>query len=239
MTRVVLVDDQEMIRSGLAMVINSEQDLEVVGQASTPSDAIAVTLDVAPDVVVMDVQLGADVTGVDAAAAILSNPNFGGSILILTTFDDDAAVTQAFRVGVSGFLLKQSDSEDLLAAIRTVGAGGVAVDQAIVRRLMSTYPDIVRPGTATRTATPTATQTPTATNIAAEPTAAPQLDALTPREREVLQLVANGKSNAEIADSLVLSLPTVKTHVRNILFKLGVRDRLQAALIMHGTNPQG
>ena len=173
MTRVVLVDDQEMIRSGLAMVINSEQDLEVVGQASTPSDAIAVTLNVAPDVVVMDVQLGADVTGVDAAAEILADPNFGGSILILTTFDDDAAVTQAFKVGVSGFLLKQSDSEDLLAAIRTVGAGGVAVDQAIVRRLMSAYPDIVRPGTATRTATPTATQPPTATNIAAEPTPRP------------------------------------------------------------------
>lgn len=250
MTRVVLVDDQEMIRSGLAMVINSEDGLEVVGQASTPTEAIAITLDTSPDVVVMDVQLGADLTGVDAAAEILADPNFGGSVLILTTFDDDAAVTQAFKVGVSGFLLKQSDSDDLLAAIRAVGAGGVAVDQAIVRRLMAAYPDIVKPAAAptipatttdpttadapTPAANPTAPTTTTATHAAAS-----QLDVLTAREREVLQLVADGKSNAEIADALVLSLPTVKTHVRNILFKLGVRDRLQAALIMHGTNPQG
>lgn len=225
MIRVVLVDDQEMIRAGLALVINSEADLEVVGQASTPDEAIAVTRNTAPDVVVMDVQLGADATGVDAAAEILADPGFGGNVLILTTFDDDAAVTASFKAGVSGFLLKQSDSEDLLAAIRVVGAGGVAVDQAIVRRLMTAYPDIVAG--------------PEVTASSAVAPANQQLATLTPREREVLELVAAGNSNAEIADALVLSLPTVKTHVRNILFKLGVRDRLQAALILRGTNPQG
>jgi DNA-binding NarL/FixJ family response regulator len=219
--RVLLVDDQEMIRSGLALVINAEPDLDVVGQASSADEAVAAARSLQPDVVVMDVQLGTDDTGVDAATEILLDPKFQGNVLILTTFDDDEAVTASFKAGVSGFLLKQSDADELLAAIRVVGGGGVAVDQAIVRRLMTAYPDVV------------------AKPIDQAPASSPALDVLTTREREVLELVANGKSNAEIADSLVLSLPTVKTHIRNILFKLGVRDRLQAALIMHGTNPQG
>ena len=212
MIRVLLVDDQEMIRSGLALLVNAEEDLVVVGQAEDASAAIAAAKELKPDVVVMDVRLGPEPTGVEAAAVILADQDFDGNVLMLTTFDDDAAVAAAFKAGASGFLLKQSDSAELLQAIRNVGAGGVAVDQAIVRRLMTAYPgEIAEPVQSADTQS--------------------RLDALTPREREVLALIAEGKSNSEIADKLVLSMPTVKTHVRNILFKLGVRDRLQAALL--------
>lgn len=224
MIRVLLVDDQEMIRSGLKMLINSEADLQVVGEADSVAAAASAAIDLAPDVVVMDVRLGADESGVDAAAAMLGEDQFEGGVLMLTTFDDDDAVASAFKIGVSGFLLKQSDSEELLRAIRTVGHGGVAVDQAIVKRLMSAYPGEIADKIG---------DSPAESGGARNPS---PLDVLTPRETEVVELIAEGKSNAEIAQDLVLSLPTVKSHVRNILFKLGVRDRLQAALLVQQRN---
>ena len=208
-TRILLVDDQELLRMGFRMVLDAQDDLEVVGEAGDGAEAVALALELEPDVVLMDVRMpGMD--GVQATRALVD----GGSrshVIILTPFDLDEYAHAALRAGASGFLLKDAPTADLLSAIRAVASGDAVVAPSTTRRLLATI----------------AHQLPVAEASAA---AAPELSSLTPREHEVLIAVARGLSNAEIADELVLSEATVKTHVGRILAKLGLRDRVQIVI---------
>jgi DNA-binding NarL/FixJ family response regulator len=207
-TRILLVDDQEFLRMGFRMVLEAQDGLEVVGEAGDGAEAVALTRQLEPDVVLMDVRMpGMD--GVQATRALVD----GGSrsrVIILTTFDLDEYAHAALRAGASGFLLKDAPTADLLSAIRAVASGDAVVAPSTTRRLLRTI----------------AHQLP----VAETGVAHPGLSALTPREREVLLAVARGLSNAEIADELVLSEATVKTHVGRILAKLELRDRVQIVI---------
>ena len=205
--RVVLADDQALVRTGLRMILENAPDLEVVGEAGDGAEAVAVVARTDPDVVLMDVRMP-DVDGVEATRRILAADPDGPRILVLTTFDLDEYVYAALRAGASGFLLKDTLAPDLLSAVRVVAAGNAVVAPTVTRRLLDRFV-----GT-----------------LPEPPAGHPALDALTPREREVLGLVARGLSNAEIAGRLYLSEGTVKTHVGRILAKLGLRDRVQAAV---------
>jgi DNA-binding NarL/FixJ family response regulator len=207
-TRILLADDQELLRVGFRMVLEAQKDLEVVGEASDGTEAVALTRQLEPDVVLMDVRMPA-MDGVQATRALVE----GGSrshVIILTTFDLDEYAYDALRAGASGFLLKDAPTADLLSAIRAVASGDAVVAPSTTRRLLAR---VVK-------------QLP----VADEGGAAAELDSLTPREREVLVAVARGLSNAEIADELVLSEATVKTHVGRILAKLDLRDRVQIVI---------
>jgi DNA-binding NarL/FixJ family response regulator len=207
-TRILLVDDQELLRMGFRMVLEAQDGLEVVGEAGDGAEAVALTRGLEPDVVLMDVRMpGMD--GVEATRALVA----GGSrshIIILTTFDLDEYAHAALRAGASGFLLKDAPTADLLSAIRAVASGDAVVAPSTTRRLLASI----------------AHQLPVAETNAPPP----RLRSLTPREREVLIAVARGLSNAEIADELVLSEATVKTHVGRILAKLELRDRVQIVI---------
>jgi DNA-binding NarL/FixJ family response regulator len=207
-TRILLVDDQELLRMGFRMVLEAQDDLEVVGEAGDGAEAVALTRQLEPDVVLMDVRMpGMD--GVQATRELVD----GGSashVIILTTFDLDEYAHAALRAGASGFLLKDAPTADLLSAIRAVASGDAVVAPSTTRRLLATI----------------AHQLP----IAQTDAALPELTALTPREHEVLIAVARGLSNAEIADELVLSEATVKTHVGRVLAKLALRDRVQIVI---------
>ena len=212
--QVILVDDQQLVRAGLAMVIDSQPDLGVVGQAGDGAEAVHLVAATACDVVLMDVRMpGLD--GLEATRRILAAADRRGTtpprIVMLTTYDLDEYLLTAIRAGASGFLLKNTPPEDLLSAIRTVYTGDAVIAPSATRRLL----DHVANGTA-------------------EPVAAdPRLDSLTEREAEVLTLIARGLSNAEIGAELYLSETTVKTHVRHLLAKLEVRDRVQAVVLAH------
>lgn len=218
MIRVALVDDQQLIRAGFRMVVESQPDMEVVAEAGDGDTAVAAlaALDPPADVVLMDVRMpGRD--GLAACAAITaSSPS---RVIILTTFDLDEYVVSAIKAGASGFLLKDAPPEDLLAAIRTVHAGDAVIAPSSTKRLLARL----------------AATLP-------EPTDGAGLEDLTEREREVLTLMARGLSNLEICDALFLAEPTVKTHVGKILAKLGARDRVQAVIVAYETGlvrPQG
>jgi DNA-binding NarL/FixJ family response regulator len=201
--RVALVDDQAMFRAGVAMVIGSQPDLEVVGEASDGREAVALVERTRPDVVVMDVQMPV-MDGVAATQALMSA--FGEDapkVLVLTTFDLDESAASAIEAGASGFLLKDSEPDFLLAAIRAVASGSQVVAAGDTRRLWERF-------RTRQTSSP-----------------GPEYDALTAREREILLRAAAGLSNAEIAEIEVLAEGTVKTHVSRILGKLGLRDRVQ------------
>ena len=201
--RVVLVDDEAMVRAGLRLLIASEDDLEVVGEAADGAAGVAVVAAQAPHVVLMDVRMPR-MSGLEAAARILAaQPDV--RVLMLTTFDEDEVVDTALRHGVAGFLLKSSPPEDLVDAIRHARAGQGALDPAVV------------PGVIARLA---------AVPVAAPPAA--ELDRLTARETDVLRLVGLGLNNAEIAAQLYLGETTVKTHLGRVLDKLGLRDRPKA-----------
>jgi len=209
--RVALVDDQQLIRAGFRMVVDSQPDLTVVAEAGTGDDAVAVltALDPPADVVLMDVRMpGRD--GIDACAEITAGSCT--KVIILTTFDLDEYVVAAIKAGASGFLLKDAPPEDLLQAIRTVHAGDAVIAPTTTRRLLTRL----------------VSQLP-------EPVVAPGLADLTDREREVLVLMARGLSNQEICAALVLAEPTVKTHVGRVLSKLHARDRVQAVVIAYET----
>jgi DNA-binding NarL/FixJ family response regulator len=207
-TRILLVDDQELLRMGFRMVLEAQAGMEVVGEAGDGAEAVALTRQLEPDVVLMDVRMpGMD--GVQATRALVD----GGSrshVIILTTFDLDEYAHAALRAGASGFLLKDAPTADLLSAIRAVASGDAVVAPSTTRRLLATI----------------AHQLP----VAEASAAAPELSSLTPREHEVLIAVARGLSNAEIAAELVLSEATVKTHVGRVLSKLGLRDRVQIVI---------
>ena len=214
--RVALVDDQALVRSGLAMLIDSQPDLEVVAQASDGREAAASVAVAGADVVLMDVRMpGMD--GIEATRALLRRPD-APRVVVLTTFDLDEHVMDAIQAGASGFLLKDAPPEELLAAIRTVHRGDAVIAPSTTRRLMAHMAPRLRRDAAREAACER--------EVAA-------VASLTPREREVLTAMAAGASNPEIAAELVLSEATVKTHVGRVLAKLAARDRVQAVLIAH------
>ncbi|MET7397480.1 response regulator transcription factor [Dactylosporangium sp. NPDC005572] len=203
MIRVVIADDEAMIRAGLRMLLDHQPDIEVVGEAADGVQARDEVRRTSPDVVLMDVRMPrAD--GITAARQILAESP--AKVVILTTFDEDAAVQQALRAGVSGFLLKVAPPEQLVHAVRTVAAGQALLDPAVTLRVIESF--AAAPG--------------------ADPRAAERLKDLTEREVDVLRLVARGRSNAEIAAELYLGEATVKTYVSRMLTKLDLRDRVQA-----------
>jgi len=207
--RVALVDDQQLVRAGFAMLIGSQDDMEVVAEAGTGDEAIAVLARTEADVVLMDVRMpGTD--GIAATAKLAATTE--AKIIILTTFDLDEYVVAAIKAGASGFLLKDTPPEDLLAAIRLVADGDAVLAPSATRRMMNRL----------------AATLP-------EPTDGAALDDLTDREREVLVLVARGLSNREICAELHLAEPTIKAHVGRVLAKLDARDRAQAVVIAYET----
>ena len=207
MIRVLIVDDQVLVRTGFRLILSAEPDIEVVGEAGDGREAIALARATAPDVVLMDVRMP-DVDGIEATAAIVQEPT-SPRVLVLTTFDLDDVVYDALRAGASGFLLKDAPEERLLTAIRVVADGGSLFAPSVTRRLIEEF------------------------SRRAAPAAPPTLEELTPRELEVLRLVAGGLSNGEIAARLVVSEHTVKTHVAHILQKLDLRDRTQAVVLAY------
>lgn len=212
MTRVLIADDDHLMRAGLVELLAYDPGIEIVGQASTGREAVALARRLAPDVVLMDVRMP-HVDGIVATGQLVgpaAERPLDVRVLMLTTFDMDDYVYAALRNGASGFLLKDTPPEDLVRAIRVVAAGEALLAPTVTRRLIEELSR--RP---------------------ARPTEPPEMAALTDREREVLGLVARGLSNAEIADELVLGETTVKTHVGRILMKLGLRDRVQAVVLAY------
>ena len=210
-TRVLVVDDQALLRTAFSSLIDAEEDLEVVGQAADGRQAVELAAELRPDVVVMDVRMPVT-DGIQATRQILSERTACvPRVLILTTFDLDEYVFEALRAGASGFALKSRPLEELLSAIRTVAAGEALLAPSVTRRLIAHFAEADR----------TPRKTP------------PGLADLTDREREVLTLVARGQSNAELVETLHVSLPTVKTHVSRILTKLGARDRTQLVVLAY------
>jgi DNA-binding NarL/FixJ family response regulator len=211
----LLADDQELMRMAFRMVMDTQPDIEIVGEASNGREAVAVARRLAPDVVLMDVRMP-EMDGVQATREIVASES-SARIIILTTFDLDEYVYAALRAGASGFLLKDTPPADLLSGIRAVASGDAVVAPRVTRRLLSTYahrlPVTGRP----------------------DQRQSERLQLLTEREREVLLLLARSLSNAEIAERLVLSEATVKSHVGRILSKLGLRDRVQIVVFAYET----
>jgi DNA-binding NarL/FixJ family response regulator len=212
--RVLLVDDQLLVRTGFRMILADESDIEVVGEAADGSLAIDAVERLRPDVVVMDIRMPI-LDGVEATRRIVSDGEIGGPrVLVLTTFDADEYVVEALRAGASGFLLKDVPPADFVGAIRIVAAGDALLAPSVTRRLLDRFRD----------------RLPGRPDPRHE-----RLNDLTERELEILKLVARGLSNREIADHLVLAEPTVKTHVSHVLLKLDLRDRAQAVVLAYET----
>ena len=208
MIRVILVDDQEMVRVGFRMILEAEHDVAVVGEARDGLEAVELVPRARPHVILMDVRMPR-LDGIEACERICRDqPPDGARVLMLTTFDLDEHVHAALRAGASGFLLKDAPAEQLVDAIRVVARGDALLAPAVTRALIEEF-----------------TRHP-----ARQPDAFPGIDTLTEREREVLVLMARGLSNAEIAEQLILGEATIKTHVGRILAKLGSRDRVQAVV---------
>ena len=209
MIRVLIVDDQVLVRGGFRMILEAQKDIEVVAEAGDGREALARARELAPDVVLMDIRMP-ELDGLEATRRLLGRDG-GPRVLILTTFDADEYVYEAMKAGASGFLLKDVRPEQLAEAVRVVASGEALLAPAITRRLIEQFVHRPRPGS----------QKPA------------ELAELTERELEVLKLVARGLSNAEIAASLSVSEATVKTHVTHILVKLGLRDRVQAVVLAY------
>jgi len=225
MTRVLLVDDQALVRSGFSLILSVEDDFEVVGEAGDGAAAIELTRELRPDIVLMDVQMPV-MDGIEATRRIVAEDL--AKVLVLTTFDHDEYVFDGLAAGASGFLLKNSDAEHLVEAVRTVAAGHALLAPQITRRVIEQMVAGERPSSAGRNSL----VEPAGTRPTQEPPPA-GLALLTPREREVFELVGTGLSNAEIASTLYLGEATVKTHVSNVLSKLHLRDRVQAVVLAH------
>jgi DNA-binding NarL/FixJ family response regulator len=215
---VLLVDDQALVRSGFRMILAGEPDIEVVGEGADGDEALSRARELRPDVILMDVQMPHR-DGISATGAIVAEEL--GRVVILTTFDRDDYLFEALRAGASGFLLKNCRAEQLVDAVRAVGHGHALLSPEVTRRVISQLP---REQVAAAGGVPDHTPAPAAPG---------ELDRLTEREREVLVLLGEGLSNAEIASRLVLGEATVKTHVSNCLAKLHLRDRVQAVVFAH------
>ncbi|MGW5365894.1 response regulator [Actinopolymorpha pittospori] len=211
MIRVLLVDDQALLRAGVRMILENADDMDVVGEAADGAEATTMAAQVTPDVVLMDIRMP-DVDGVEATRRIRAAQPNGPRILVLTTFDLDEYVYTALRAGASGFILKDTLAPDLLSAIRAVARGDAIVAPAVTRRLIERH---------------------IGTNDSPLPLTDVELRVLTEREREVLELIARGLSNAEIAGALHLTEGTVKGHVSRVLTKLSLRDRVQAVVFAY------
>ncbi|WP_392673520.1 response regulator [Streptomyces sp. LN785] len=211
--RVLIADDQVMVRQGFTVLLDAEPDIEVVGQAVDGLDAVTKVAELGPDVVLMDVRMPR-LDGIEATRRVTSPPGAQVKVLILTTFDLDDYVYEALRAGASGFLLKDASAEELAQAVRVVAAGDALLAPNVTKRLIAEFSRV--------TAAPRAPLKE-------------RVGVLTERETEVLSLVAQGLSNAEIARLLVVAEQTAKTHVSRILAKLGVRDRTQAAVFAYET----
>ena len=217
MTRVLIADDDDLMRAGLAELLSADPEIEIVGKASTGREAVQRARRLTPDVVLMDVRMP-DLDGI-AATRELASAAPATKVLILTTFEQDDYIFGGLRAGASGFLLKRTRPEELIAAVHTIAAGDSLLSPSVTRRVID--------------------------RMAQQPT--PQLgdqaklDQLTPREREVLELIARGLSNREIATALVVEDSTIRTHVKRILMKLDLRDRVQAVMFAYetGVNPPG
>jgi DNA-binding NarL/FixJ family response regulator len=211
MIRVLVVDDQALVRGGFRMILDAQQDIEVAGEACDGREALRKARELAPDVVLMDIRMP-ELDGISAAKRLLAVPD-APRVLILTTFDLDEYVYEAMKAGASGFLLKDVEPEQLARAVRTVAAGDALLSPTITRRLIEEF--VRRP--------------PAGSGLPAE------LAELTERELDVMRLVARGRSNHEIAGDLFVSEATVKTHLTHILTKLRLRDRIQAVVLAYET----
>jgi DNA-binding NarL/FixJ family response regulator len=208
--RVVIADDQQLVRTGFRMILESEPDIEVVGEATNGLEAVSLARETRPDVVLMDIRMP-DLDGIQATRRIVENTECRGTrVLILTTFDLDEYVFDALRSGASGFLLKDTPAPQLTNAVRMIAAGDALLGSSITRRLIEEFLAVPR-----------------------AVTPVPGFDELTSRELDVFRLVAAGMSNAEIAAHLVIGETTVKTHVTRLLMKLGLRDRVQAVVLAY------
>jgi DNA-binding NarL/FixJ family response regulator len=205
-TRVLIADDQALVRSGFRLIVETRDDLEVVGEAENGDEAVRLVAELEPDVVLMDVRMPV-LDGIEATRRIVASES-AARILVLTTFDLDEYVYAAIRAGASGFLLKDVRPLDLVDAIRLIAVGNALLGPTVTERLLERFAD-----------------------GAGKSEAVAAVAALTAREREILRLLAGGLSNAELAELLVLGETTVKTHVSSILRKLGVRDRVQAVIV--------
>jgi len=213
MIRVLVADDQALVRGSFRLLVDTAPDLEVVGEAATGAEAVEIAISTSPDVLLMDIRMPV-MDGIEATRQITRSPQTAGvRILILTTFDLDDYVYAALRAGASGFLLKDTPPADLLTAIRTVAAGDALLAPAVTRRLIAEFARLPQPG-----------QQPAMT-----------LEGITERECEVLTLIARGLSNAEIAGTLHVTMATAKTHVGRLLAKLGARDRAQLVMVAYET----
>jgi DNA-binding NarL/FixJ family response regulator len=210
---VMIVDDQALVRAGFRMILETERDLHVVGEAADGEAAVAQVTALKPDVVLMDVRMPG-VDGIAATRRILADTSCHARVVMLTTFDMDEYVYEALRAGASGFLLKDVQPELLVSGIRAVHAGQPLLSPTVTRRMIETFVNRQREP---------------------DPYAQQRLAALTPRERETMQLLARGLSNTEIAHNLFVSETTIKTHVARILTKLGLRDRVQAVIYAYET----
>ena len=208
--RVLVVDDQALVRGGFAMVLGHAADIEVVAEAGTGIEAIEAAATHRPDVILMDIRMP-EMDGLTAAEQIVADSDWPVRVLILTTFDPDEYVYRALRAGASGFVLKDIPPEELVVAVRTVAEGGALLAPSITRRLIAQFAD----------------------RLAVDTEVGGRLDRLTEREREVLTAIARGSSNSEISDELFIGPATVKTHVSSILTKLGLRDRAQAVVFAY------
>ncbi|MGW7327206.1 response regulator [Streptomyces sp. NPDC054840] len=210
--KVMIADDQMMVRQGFTVLLDAQPDIEVVGQAVDGADAVAKVAELAPDVVLMDIRMPG-MGGIEATSVITAAPDAAVKVLVLTTFDLDEYVYEALRAGASGFLLKDASADQLAEAVRVVAAGEALLSPNITKRLITEFSRLGAPRAPSRA----------------------RIEALTERETEVLSLIAQGLSNAEISEHLVLAEQTVKTHVSRILVKLGLRDRTQAAVFAYET----
>jgi DNA-binding NarL/FixJ family response regulator len=206
--RVVVADDQALVRAGLKMVLEAEDDIEVVGEAADGEQVLEVARRATPDVVLMDIRMPV-LDGLEASRRLLARDD-APKILVLTTFDEEEYLYEALRAGTSGFLLKVSPPEQLIGAVRTVASGNALIDPAVTQRVIAAF----------------------GRRVATKPPP-PAISELTARELEVLQLLARGLSNQEIAGELIVGDATVKTHVARVLMKLGLRDRVQAVVFAY------
>ncbi|NJN16588.1 MAG: response regulator transcription factor [Oscillochloris sp.] len=213
MIRVLLVDDQTLIRQGIQTLLEIEEDLTVVGTAANGAEAIEQTAALKPDVVLMDIRMPL-MDGVQATRILTTqHPEIG--VIILTTFDDDEYVFEGLKAGARGYMLKDADSSEIVAAIRAVAGGAALIQPSIARKVVAEFSRLART---------------TSPEIATPAPPSPLAEPLTEREHDVLRAIAAGCSNREIAEQLVITEGTVKNHVSNLLAKLGVRDRTQAVI---------